>query len=250
MNNKERYIPVAVYNRTDFSVSNTVVNGIKANLGGRPRHTATYRDVVNGGVHLIHEGELEPKTPAVLDWLNKNLELWRYFKQSNITKMAKSIIDEGTRDDSLIIRKKPNAWHSWIKRNLSLDHKKNDYVLVNASTTSGDTYIQRIWCNTILPAILNGTDPVEIIFYTSQYRPEEARKAIKSSIKELESLYHNSFQLAKVQLKRSGLDIDGILACTNTVLVKTKPYTIKGALPQIVKDHDIKSGKLVSVTKY
>ena len=60
LNRNERWIPVAVYDRDDFSVSSTVTNGIKGNLGGRPQRSASFRDIVNGGVHLVNEGELKP----------------------------------------------------------------------------------------------------------------------------------------------------------------------------------------------
>jgi hypothetical protein len=250
INRNERWLPVAVYDRDDVSISNTVTNGLKANLGGRPRSTATFRDIVNGGVHLINEGELKPTSSEINNWLKKRLELWRFFKTEQITKMENAIREESTRDESLILRKKTSQWHPWIKRNLNLDVENGDYVLVNAHSKSYNTYVQRLWCDSILPAIIKGTDPVQVIFYTSQYRPENARSGLEESIKKLEELYAQSIELTKIQFQRSGINLDGILASTGARLITSKPYIIKGACPQIVKSHDFNSGKLVDVNEY
>jgi hypothetical protein len=250
INRNERWLPVAVYDRDDVSISNTVTNGLKANLGGRPRSTASFRDIVNGGVHLINEGELKSTPSDINNWLKKRLELWRFFKPELITKMGTAIKDEAERDESLILRMKTSQWHAWVKRNLSLDTEKGDYVLVNAHSSSYNTYVQRLWCDSILPAIIDGTDPVQVIFYTSQYSPEDARKGLKESIKKLEELYTQSIELTKIQFQRSGINLDGILASTGATLITSKPYVIKGACPQIVQSHDFNSGKLIDVNKY
>jgi hypothetical protein len=250
LNRNERWMPVAIYDRDDVSVSNTVTNGLKANLGGRPRRCASFRDLVNGGVHLVNNGALKPTVSDVNNWLKKRLELWRYFKSDLITKMQKAIIEESTRPESLIIRKKTGAWNSWIKRNLELDKDAGDYVLVNASTKSCDTYIQRVWCESILPAIIEGTDPVDLIFYTSHYRPSEACEGLQKSIDKLNELYAMSFSLVKSQLMNSGIDLDGLLAAMGTQLISTKPYNILGACPQIEGNHDYESGKLIDVDNY
>jgi len=250
LNRNERWIPVAVYDRDDFSVSSTVTNGIKGNLGGRPQRSASFRDIVNGGVHLVNEGELKPTVSDVNNWLKKRLELWRFFKPALITTMQQAIVEESTRDESLILRKKTSSWHAWIKRNLGLDEKAGDYVLVNASSTSFQTYIQRLWCESILPAIIEGSDPVDVIFYTSHYRPSKARDGLQKSIERLDELYDMSFSLVKSHLKSSGIDLDKVLIATGTVLNSDKPFNIIGACPQIVSDHEFESGKLVGVTSY
>ena len=250
INRSERWLPVAVYDRDETSVSNTVTNGLKANLGGRPRSTASFRDIVNGGVHLVNEGELKPTVSDINDWLKKRLELWKFFKSDLITKMQIAIKEESTRDESLILRKKTSQWHAWIKRNLNLDGEKGDYVLVNAHSSSYNTYVQRLWCDSILPAIIDGTDPVQVVFYTSQYRPENARKGLEETIKKLEELYSQSIELTKIQFQRSGINLDGILASTGATSINSKPYQIKGACPQILKDHNYGDGKLIDINKY
>jgi len=250
INRNERWIPVAVYDRDDFSVSSTVTNGLKANLGGRPQRNASFRDIVNGGVHLVNEGELKPTVSDVNSWLKKRLELWKFFKPVLIAKMQKAIVEESTRDESLILRQKTNAWHSWIKRNLGLDKDAGDYVLVNASSSSYQTYIQRLWCESILPAIIDGTDPVDVIFYTSHYRPSEAREGLQKSLDKLDELYDMSFSLVKSHLMSSGIDLDALLGAMGTQLNSTKPFNIMGACPQIVSSQDYESGKLVDVNSY
>ena len=248
INRKERWIPVAVYDRDDFSVMNTVTNGLLGNLGGRPWTKASFRDIVNGGVHLINNKQMKPTVSEVNDWLKKRLALWRFFKADMITKMQQAIVEESTRDESLILRKKTNAWHAWIKRNLGLE--KDSYVLVNASSSSYHTYIQRLWCESILPAIIDGTDPVDVIFYTSHYRPSEARDGLQKSIEKLDTLYDMSFSLVKSHLSNSGIDLEALLSATGTSLNSDKPFNIIGACPQIVKNHDYDAGKLINVDKY
>ena len=249
INRGERWLPVAVYSREDTSVGNTVTNGIIGNLTrNKPRRIATFRDIVSGGVHLVHEGATKPTAAAIDEWLLKDLELRLYFKPDLITKMRNSIIEESTRDESLILRKSTKEWHSWVKRNLGLDKKQ--YVLVNASEKSYNTYIQRVWCESILPAIIDGTDPVDIIFYTSVYRPSEARIGLQMSIEKLDELCSMSFSLVKSQLMASGVNLEALLAATGNQLNSTKPFNIVGACPQIVKGHSFASGKLVDVDKY
>mgnify|MGYP003117541922 CR=1 FL=1 len=252
INRGERWMPIAVYNRENVSVSNTVTNGLKGNLGGRrPQTKATFRDIVNGGVHLINEGELKPTNNDVNNWLTKRLELRKYFKSDLITKMRTAIIKEGTRDESLILRKKTNVWHTWIKHNLKLNKDEGDYVLVNASDKSYDTYIQRVWCESILPAIVEGTEPVDIIFYTSEYRPSDAQSGLKKSIDKLEHLYSMSIDLIKSQLGTIDPDLS-MLFCKKMENIghNERPYRIKGACPQIVGKHNYANGKLVEVDKY
>jgi len=249
INNGERWMPVAVYSREDTSIKNTVTNGIYGNLQGLSRRPATHDDIVNGGVHLVNKGELNTTVTAVDTWLIQDLELRSTFKESQITKMCKKIIEVSTRDESLILRKLTKEWHAWIKRNLELS--KKDYVLVNASITSCDTYIQRVWCESILPAIIKGTDPVDIIFYTSLYRPHEAREALTKSITKLNQLYDMSYELVKSQLNSAGVNLDGLLKATGKSLGDAKkPFNIIGACPQIVNSHDYESGELVRVDKY
>ena len=248
INRNERWLPVSVFDRDDVSDMSTVTNGLKGNLGGRPRRSASFRDIVNGGVHLINKGELEPTVSDVNNWLKKRLELWKFFKADLITKMQIAIVEESTRDESLILRKKTNAWHAWIKRNLGFE--KDNYVLVNASSSSYQTYVQRLWCESILPAIINGTDPVDVIFYTSHYRPSEARDGLQKSIEKLDELYDMSFSLVKSHLNNSGIDLDALLSAMGTKLDSDKPFNIIGACPQIVNDHDYEAGELITVDKY
>ncbi|HHZ95624.1 MAG TPA: hypothetical protein EYN67_08705 [Flavobacteriales bacterium] len=248
INNDERWLPTAVYSREDTSLKNTLTNAFIENLDDLPNSPATYEDIVNGGVHLINLGELEPTVADIDSWL-RDLQVELHFKTGQITKMRDKIIEVSTRDESLILRKATKDWHSWIKRNLEL--RKKDYVLVNASLASCDTYIQRVWCETILPAIIKGTDPVDIIFYTSLYRPPEAREALSKSITKLNQLYAMSYELVKSQLAAAGLNLDGLLKATGKSIGDAeKPFNIIGACPQIADSHDLESDSLVSVAKY
>ena len=249
INNEERWMPIAVYSREDTSLKNTLTNGIIGNLEELPNSPATYDDIVFAGVHCINNKELEMTVADVEKWLLQDLELAKYFKADQITKMRNRIIEVGGRDESLILRRSTKEWHSWIKRNLELD--KKNYVLVNASEKSYNTYIQRVWCESILPAIIAGTEPVDIIFYTSVYRPDEARKGLQLSIEKLEQLYSMSFSLVESQLATAGINLEQLLTATGTSLESTaRPFNILGACPQIADSHNLEGGSLLKVSKY
>ena len=105
--------------------------------------------------------------------------------------------------------------------------------------TKDNTRSVRLWCNQILPAVANKKDPVNIIFYASDYSPKELRKNLKDRITELDTFYKQSYQLVN-----SG--ITGI----NINTPENKHYKILGALPQIEKDHDIEGNRLVKIEEY
>jgi len=233
--NGEQWMPVAVYTRTDSSLKNTVTNGLTANFH-IPQHSTTFRDFVEAGVHLITSKQLTNSKTDIDNWLYHEVEIERIFNNSNgrITKIRDSIIERANRDDSLILRRSLAEWHAWIKTNLAL--ARSQYVLVSCDDK---TRAERLWCRHILPAIMEKRAPVNIIYYTSSYSPKDSRAGLKESIAYLEELYSASFELVNSQ-------IDGVTLTSP----KKRPYNILGAVPQIVKSHNVVGHNLVNVSNY
>ena len=123
----------------------------------------------------------------------------------------------------------------WIKTNLGL--AKADFVLVNMA--DNETYPERAWRH-VRDALKNGRDPVTLIFYTTETSPTEARRGLKKSMQYMENLYLDSWEVVKSQLP------EGI----SLTVPKKRPYIFKGAIPQIVQDHNINGHNLVPVSKY
>jgi hypothetical protein len=234
--NGERWMPTAVYTRTDSSLRNTVTNGFLAHSSRPPEYGSTFHDFVEAGVHLVTSQEL-PKTKADIDqWLYKEVMIERVFNNSNgqITKIRDQIIERSTRDESLILRRSTAEWHKWIKANQGLS--RSQYVLVSCDDT---TRAMRLWCDHVLPAVKEGREPVNIIYYTNKYSPTDARTGLNDSMAKLEEFFKSSFELVNSQ-------VPGV-----TLQVPTgRPYTFLGALPQIVKSHNVTGPNLVNVTKY
>ena len=236
--NGERWMPTAVYIRSNSSLKNTVTNAMKANLHD-PRYPATFTDFVAAGAHLVNNGELENAAPAIDNWLYHEVKIETVYDNSingMVTKIRDAIIKRAKRDDSLILQKDKTACHKWIKTNLGLS--KSEYILVNMG--DNETYPERVWCRHVLPAIVEERDPVNIIYYTSSFSPSDTRKGLKKSMEYLEKLYQSSFELVNSQLSQS-ITINP---------PATRPYVFLGAIPQIVQTHNISGHNLVSVNKY
>jgi len=234
--NGERWMPTAVYMRTDSSLKNTVTNGFLAHSSRPPVYASTFRDFVEAGVHLVTSGEF-PKTKADIDqWLYHDVKIERVFNNSNglITKIRDQIIERSTRDESLILRRPTGEWHKWIKKYQGLS--RSQYVLVSCDDA---TRAMRVWCDHILPAVKEGREPVNIIYYTNKYSPTDARTGLTESMAKLEEFFKSSFELVNSQVPGVTLAVPA-----------GRPYTILGAVPQVVKSHNVTGPNLVNVTKY
>tara|TARA_R100000234_G_C4984469_1_gene172558 strand:- start:122 stop:1171 length:1050 start_codon:yes stop_codon:yes gene_type:complete len=239
--NQERWIPVAIYSRTNASLLNTVTNGIKANLHP-PQSPATHQDFVNAAVHLISEGALANNRANIEDWLYNKANVDQAFDNSvngQVTRMVDAILKRASSNASLIRKLDVKSAHAWIKKNLKME--KEEYVLINTNPTSVDTYTERAWCRHIAPNLASGDTPVKIIYYTGATSPSEAREGLKNSIDIIEKQYQSVFDIVN-QLH------SGVFAVAQP---PHKPYNVMGAIPQIVKAHNVlKATKLVPVNKY
>jgi hypothetical protein len=233
--NGERWMPTAIYVRTDSSLKNTLMNGLIVNMH-MPQYSTTFGDFVEAGVHLINNQLLANDKITIDDWLYREVEVERVFNNSNgqITKLRDKIIERSTRDASLILRRSTSEWHKWLKTHQGLS--RSQYVLVSCDDA---TRAMRVWCDHILPAIMEKRIPVNIIYYTNKYSPKDARAGLEESMAKLEEFFKSSFELVNSQVPGVTLEVpDG------------RPYTILGAVPQVVQSHNVTGPNLVNVDKY
>lgn len=235
--NGERWLPIARYHYSDSSLRNYITNGLIAN-DHDPAALPKMENFITSGVTLIREGDLECDSASVSEWLYKEARVQRFFSNRGgvITKVIDSILRRGAEGgEPLTHRQSRKAWVEWCKTHLGVTiGDKNILMCVD-----NETYAYRAWCEHVLPAIVKCNDPVEIILYTNAYIPEEARKMLKSFSNKLE-MYHD------ISYRMVNNSVPGI-----TIQVpKTRPYIIKGAIPQIYGKHDLTGRSLVPLSEY
>lgn len=224
--NGERFIPVAVYMYDDDSVRNTITNGIIANYHD-PASRPGMEDFINAGVQLIANGELNNFQSEITHWLYKEARVESFLKKEggHATKIIKAILNQGANGGNPIIKKMDSeSCHAWIFKNLNLKNRK-DYILSSVDNVS---YINRTWCEGILPLILKSQTPIDIILYTSAKDEQTARANIKKFVKAIDKHYESSFKMINESISGITLSIPA---------KKDRPYRFIGALPQIVGKH-------------
>tara|TARA_R100001163_G_scaffold65771_1_gene64678 strand:+ start:1322 stop:2461 length:1140 start_codon:yes stop_codon:yes gene_type:complete len=236
--NGERWMPVARYSRADAGEKNTITNGLIGNQFHNPTFMNSFDDYVCGGVGLVTKGLLAATSEAIDDWLYNDVKIANVYDNSRggtVTKIRNTIIRRASIDDSLIWSVTKSEAEKWITTNLGL--AKSDFVLVNMA--DNETYAERAWRH-VRDALKNDREPVTLIFYTTDTSPTAARTGLKKSMEYMENLYLDSWEVVKSQLP------EGI----SLAVPKKRPYIFKGALPQIVQDHNINGHNLVPVNKY
>tara|TARA_Y100000004_G_C8896700_1_gene404494 strand:- start:49 stop:1089 length:1041 start_codon:yes stop_codon:yes gene_type:complete len=241
--NGERFIPVATYMYDDDSVRNTITNGIIANQHD-PASRPGMEDFINAGVQLIANGELNNLKSEITYWLYKEAKVESFLKKEggHITKVINAIMKQGENGGNPIIKKMDSdSCHAWITKNLNLKNRK-DYIL---SAVDNVTYINRTWCEGILPLILKSKTPVSIILYTSAKDEQTAKDNVKKFVKEIDKHYESSFKMINESINGITLSIPA---------KKDRPYKFLGALPQIVGRHYDLGGpevkELISIEDY
>jgi len=235
--NREIYMPVAVYTRSDTSVRNTVTNGLRANQK-KPTYNATFNDYVVAGVNLISKNELKATSADVDNWLNHEVKAGEVYDNSingMITKIRKAILKQAETDEELVMYMTKSQAEKWITTNLGL--AKADFVLVNMD--DNETYAERAW-RRVRDALKNDRDPVNLIFYTTANSPSIARAGLKKSMEYIENLYLDSWEVVISQLPQ-GISL---------TIPEYRPFIFLGAIPQLVESHNIDGVNLVPVDKY
>ena len=237
--NGERWMPTARYSRSNSSDRNTVTNGLLANQK-KPVYMATFDDYVAAGVDLIAKEELKADLQAIDDWLINEVKIGNAIDNARggvVTKIKKAILKRSNIDSSLIWSVSKAEAEKWIRENLGL--AKADYVLVNISEGSAETYAERAWRH-VRGALKNEREPVRLIFYTTETSPTAARAGLKKTKQYIESLYTDCWEVVNSQLSGE----------ISLATPQNRPYIFAGALPQIVQEHNINGNNLVAVNKY
>ena len=219
-----RFIPIAVYEYPDDSLRTNLTCGLVAN-NHPPAERVTREDIIEGGLLLIDEGELEPTDVQVLQWLTDEVGIFKIFRNpKDCTYIKNQILARVESGASIVKRANSEQWKEWISANLGLTDRK-DYIL---TCTDNVTYINRTWCENILPLIVKRRVPVNVIVYTGEKNPAKAKKSVQSFKKKLDACYEAS--IAMINLMHKGITI-------NPLPEDERPYHFLGAVPQLVGEH-------------
>ena len=99
-------------------------------------------------------------------------------------------------------------------------------------SADSDTYAFRAWCQHILPAIVKNDSPIEIILFTNNHIPAEARKNIKKFQTNLEYFLDASYLMVEKDYA-PGWPLGEL-----KLPVKSVPYKILGCIPQVIGKHE------------
>ena len=228
--NGERWMPIAVYDYTKSdTLLNHVTNGILANLHD-PASRPCMKDFIKAGVFLINRGEIEYTDVAINDWLFGKARVRLFLKgQSTYTSIINQIkdrVDNG--EEALVDLRESGDWKSWIETNLGLVDRK-DYIL---TAVNNITYVNRTWCENILPAIKRNKLPVNIILYTKSDSPDTARGDVRKFVDAIHTHYETSFKMVNNELPKGG-----IIPPLNVPSVEQRPYQFIGCCPQFYGLH-------------
>lgn len=232
----EKFIPVYWYVIEDDSEKSRVTDGLENNLRHPASFSATMESVVVGCLYLVKCNELALNEVAVRSYLHEELNIGQRFAPHNITKIVQSILKRGVSGgDPMVVVKARKKWEAYCQK----AGKKVDNKTVFLLSADSDTYAFRAWCQNILPAIVKNDAPIEIILFTNNHIPSEARKNIKKFQTNLEYFIDASYLMVG---KDYGL----------TFPVKTIPYTILGCIPQVVGKHEgyVKGHRFVQIKDY
>ena len=237
-NNGERFLPVAVYSRTNTSVRNTVTNGLRGN-NHPPAASARFNDFIAAGIRLVAEGELNRTQTDIETWLYNEVGINQWYSTTSgasiVAKIVNKIIKMTNLSNNLIVKRERSEWEKWIKKNLGL--KPNEYALIKIDQ---QTYRERLWCRHVLPNIRNHNSyPTKVILYTGADTASEAREYMKTFLKEMKNLRDFTYELMEVNH-----DI------TYSENKRKSPYNILGAVPQIKNVHRTTGISLVPVSNY
>lgn len=218
----EKQLPVFYYVIEDDSEKSRITDGLENNLRHPASFAATMESVVVACLYLIKCGELALNEVDVRDYLHAELSIGQSFASHNVTKIVNAIMKRGVSGgDPLVIVKDRKKWEAYCKKVGKTVDNKTVFLL----SADSDTYAFRAWCQHILPAIVKNDAPIEIILFTNNHVPSEARKNIKKFEINLEYFLNASYLMVG---KDYGL----------TFPVKSTPFKILGCIPQVVGKHE------------
>jgi hypothetical protein len=239
----ERYIPAYFYVITDNSFKSRITDGVKENLRHDVSFPAKMETVILSCLVLIKKNELNLSEVDVRNYIHSELEVQRKFSAGNITKMVNSIMNRGVGGgDPLVLVQDDKKWKEWcVKAGVVVDGKKT--VLLCADS---NTYPWRAWCQHILPAIVKNKQPIEIILYSNEHIPKEAKENIQGFKTELQFILESSYLMVEK-------DYAPTWPMGNLELpVKNVPYLCYRTIPQVIGKHDSarKGYRFIDIDKY
>lgn len=238
--NGEKWIPVAIYSRSDTSLLNTITNGLRENCH-TPQTRAQYRDFVASGVSLVVSGQLARSEADIDAWLYNDVEIENFYDATSsggaatISKIRNDIMRETLSGNSMLITRERDGWVKWIERKIGL--KKDQYELVSMDNQS---YLERAWTRKVLASKQNGQHiPVKVVFYTNETTASGARKKLEESIKTMRKHIDSTYDLFEL--------MHGIAVSEKN---RKNPYDVLGAVPQIINQHPTNGNTLVDISNY
>lgn len=234
----EKKIPVYYYTIIDDSELCRVTSGLVENLRHDPAFKANIESVVIGCLYLISIQELKLSETAVRTYLNTVLKIQNYFAKTSITKIVNGVLARGQEDSfSPLVRvEEREKWVRWCKKaNVIIDSKR-----VFLLACDNESYPWTAWCRHILPAIMENSEPIEIIPYSKKHVPALAKRNIRNYRDELKLCLDASYLMVNKDL--TGIKIE----------MQRAPYICERAIPQLVGDHDTlyDSHQFVDIDKY
>lgn len=241
--NGETQIPVAIYDRTDDSNTNSAINGLRANVDHETATKACKQDFVQAAVGLIANGELKRDAKSISSFLVSAGVRKVYDNSVNgqITRIEDEIFNKSRLGTGLTICKDRKTWEDWCVNNVGLT--KGEFHLKSVDSL---TYAYRFWTEQVLPAAALATatsepySPPNLVLYTKSAVENVARKNLKEFVDQLETLCSSTYAYFE--------------AVHGAKFQEKQPFVILGAIPQIVnsKDHKaaMNANSLICVSKY
>lgn len=239
----EKSIPVFYYVIEDDSEKSRVSDGLTQNLRHPASFAATMESVVVGCLYLIKCSELALNEVTIRNYLHDELNIGQSFAAHNITKIVNSILKRGVAGgDPLVLIKPRKKWEAYCET----AGKKIDNKLRFLLSADSDTYAFRAWCQHILPAIVKNDAPIEIVLFTNNHVPAEARKNMEHFQSKLKYFLNASYLMVEKDYA-PGWPMGEL-----KLPVKAVPYKILGCIPQVVGKHDSYANgyRFVSIENY
>lgn len=234
--NKETKIPWINLIKTVDGNRCRISAGVLENLKHDPATKATREDIITAGLTLISCGELAPNEVDIMEWLKNDIEIFKYFQQRNVTIILNSIDKRHKEGDNVVKIKSRKIWEQVLEKEfkVKIDDKRTFLYSVDSGTFSKRCISEAILDHGI-------TDTVEIVLYTNQKIPSQAREGLKKFVKDLES---RTRKIYKVVGNRRDTEFKNVTL--------SQHYVIKGCIPQFLEDHkdEIESNALVDLKNY
>tara|TARA_B100001778_G_C18564575_1_gene619430 strand:- start:145 stop:1278 length:1134 start_codon:yes stop_codon:yes gene_type:complete len=225
----EKFIPAFYYVIEDDSEKSRVSDGLTQNLRHPASFTATMESVVIGCLYIIKCGELALNEVGIRNYLHNELNIEKSFSTGNITKIINSILKRGVAGgDPLVHVKDRKKWEAYCEKS----GKKVDNKTVFLLSADSDTYAYRAWCQHILPSIVKNDSPIEIILFSNNHIPAEARKNIEKFQDNVKFFLDASYLMVEKDYA------PGWTMGELKLPVKSVPYKILGCIPQVIGKHD------------